>query len=189
MHNSLKIVVFASALSFVGCDDLNQSEKNTQAIKEAIKSREIKKVSDADILTKGEQLGSSLGRDATKPLMMNFAGIKENQTLDTLQRLAAAWSDSISLVKPEQIVFVSSKEKEGISNLEIQLIEAYEYNLEHNLPAKGAVQFVNGKERVLFTYPLVINKDTCPSCLQEDGSKLLGMWSIEFTVKEIVAEL
>lgn len=166
-------------LLFMTCHEQN---KNKIPPAELVKSREIKKVSEAEIL----RGGSALGDEIMKSVTLLFE-IKTEQ--DSIECPPAKWPklDSLTKVYGTNIRKVGAKTP-AKTPLESQLLEAYQYNIENNLYLTPSVQKLDSKT-VLYTHPIgkySKHYKYCPDSASHKGSE---MWSIKIPIKEIINKL
>jgi hypothetical protein len=173
--------IFCLFLCLITCACQPQNNSNPSA-KELIKSREIKKVSSALILKRGNDVGDkiileirNLLSQKTHLLDSNLCNASHLSLLDTLEN-----ANHVSIRKINQ----ASTNK---TNLESQLLEAYLYNFENALPMSPSVQMADRKE-VLYLIPVVPSEAIVRNC-RSDTSSFLGLWSITFPVKTLVDQI
>lgn len=210
-----KTGVFILMLSLcLGCDDLRRTDKESEAIRQAIKSREIKKVSDVDILNSAKKHGIALSH----LLEVELAEIltrswRENQwsSLALQDGLHLKSIDSVSRTSQTIVQFIPSGKNVSDAGLEGQLLEAYQYNADQDLPLDESVQMTDDRGYVLYAKPLTFEmvlgfntaeehdlarelKSHLEQVPQDSStrtrlSRFQGMWSIKVSTKEIVADL
>ena len=141
-----------------------------KAVKEEIESREIKKITEAEIIAKVEELGNLVAANAKKTLGSNlqkaiksgglehaisFCNIKAIVLTDSLSRQYSAEIRRISL-KP--------RNSQNIPNeIEKQILDAYEHQWKDSIPLQTNVQPIEEK-RYLFSKPIMIDNGLCLNC-------------------------
>ncbi|MEP2024985.1 hypothetical protein, partial [Reichenbachiella sp.] len=132
------------SLLFSACHEQN---KNTVSTAELMKSREIKKVSDAEILKKGGEVGNQI-------LSAVLEIASRNVNTETVNCEVDSWKaiDSLETTYQSRIERLNSN-NQLISELELQLLAAYQYNLENNEKPTSSIQKLNSKT-ILYTYPI-----------------------------------
>jgi len=69
----------------------------------------------------------------------------------------------------------------------VEILEAYKYSFKQMQAIAANVQKLNEKE-LLFTKPLVLNKEICRRCHQS-GSDTLGLWLFKLPKKEVILSI
>ena len=161
------------------CDNINRSEQESQAIKEAIKDREIRQIKDVDILNKAESLGREISNLAQATLMSTLSEKLQNKDFSEAIRhcniIAHPLMDSMARVTHAEIRRVSFKNRNANNTpneLEAQLLEAYEYSHENQLEIKPSVQIEDDKQYVLYTKPIMISTNLCLNCHGEPSKEI-----------------
>lgn len=160
----------------------HEKNKNKISPAELMKSREIKKVSEAEILKEGSALGSEIINELNT--IVSFR-VNEAQTDCTIEN----WNDLDSLTASHQSSIQRlSKKSEGLSDLEYQLLEAYQYNLDNDLSATPAIQKLD-QSTVLYTYPINQESEIFQYCMDSTERLRAEMWAIKIPIKKIVNRL
>lgn len=150
---SLTILIFISLWS---CGD---QKIDTTKAREEMEAREIKVVSEAEIMDKAKQLGNQL----SKAFQLEKEG----------EELKVSWAEDL----PHEItyyLFDGEKPPEGKT---FELFDAYLYNQENGLESEANVQRLDNATRLLYTAPMKLEDST------------IGMWAITFSRKEIVLNM
>lgn len=170
---------FVVIFTVVACSTPSNKEKSKE-IKEIMRSQEIKKVSEVDILNKARELGNELAGSSQTALSEKLAAsIKENGipgSIKFCRTVALPLTDSVGMANQVSIKRTSAKLRnpENRPNaLEGQLLEAYQYSFEHQLEMREEVQALNGTNSVLFTKPILLKNPVCLNCHGEIGNTLL----------------
>jgi len=145
------IVLFQLVLNSCG----DQKIDTTKA-REEMEAREIKVVSDAQILEEAMKLGRELSKQFS--ITQTSDSLRIDLGLDTLHQKAYYLFDS-----PNDL---NDKEK--------QLFEAYSYNQKNGIESEPNVQKLENGTVLLYTKPMVFQDST------------IGMWSIKLSRKAIV---
>lgn len=164
---------------FFGCHEQNKNKVSTA---ELMKSREIKKVSEAEILKKGGELGSQILSSLQKvvELKVNADTAICDMTMWTgLDSLAAKYQSKINRVNTLTV---------DKSNLEFQLLEAYQYNLENQLTPSASIQKLDEKT-VVYAYPIDRESNIYNYCMDSISRQKAEMWRIKIPIKEIINRL
>jgi hypothetical protein len=193
---------------------------NTEAVKNEIKSREIKKVTEAEIVSRVMELGKAAALGSKQTLGKNLQQALQDggveYAIDFCNLNAMPIVDSLSKNFDATIKRVSLKVRnldDYPSDLEKQILEAYEYQWKDSIPLQANVQAI-GEDQYLFTQPIMVENALCLTChgkpengfLKETGDfikskypndqatgyeigDLRGMWSITFPKKKIIQSL
>ncbi len=151
-----KLLISGLISVLLGC---NMKRIDTTEAVNQIKASEVKRITPAQISFFANKWGGEIVKSLNgKP--------QNNLKVDSLKKAYLVQIDSLELLGelPENI---STKEKE--------LIGAYKYNLENNLPILPNLQNLNNGETLLFTSPMVGEKNF--------------LWRLEFTKKEIIKKV
>ena len=168
-----------AVLFTIACHEQN---KNKVSPAELMKSREIKKVSEAEILKKGGEIGQEVLERVQAVSASNL--MKDSALCDVsmwreLDSLESAYQAEIQKVNVESLTN---------SELELQLLSAYQYNLENNLAPTPSIQKQDART-VLYAYPIDSSSNVYKYCLDSVQQKQAEMWSIKIPIKEIINRL
>ncbi|WP_422360841.1 hypothetical protein [Reichenbachiella sp.] len=160
----------------------HQQNKNKVSPAELMKSREIRKVSEAEILKKGGEIGHEI-------LELVQAISATNLMKDSALCEISEWRDLDSLESAYQVEIQKvNVEFPTNSELDLQLLSAYQYNLENNLDPTPSVQKLDAQS-VLYAYPIDASSNIYKYCLDSVQRKQAEMWSIKIPIKEIINRL
>jgi hypothetical protein len=159
-----------------GCDTNKPIDR--EAVKEEMKSRELKKVSDSEIMEKGKEIGISIAQAAQKELQKNLLNaIQENGVEGAISFCNANALDIVKGLEDSmgvKVFRVSQKYRNPVDepdSIEALILDAYHYNVENELKLEPSVQEENS-ETLLFTQPIVINNPLCLNCHGKIGSEI-----------------
>jgi len=161
-------ILFISISLLFGCD-LKQ-QKQSEALKNEIDQREVKKVSEAELLEIGRELGDSIANAAQSALASNLvAAVKRgglSEAVDFCHINASPIVDSLinkynATIKRTSFKIRNPADKP--SELEAEILDAYHYNLENGLEMTSNVQETENAQ-ILFTKPIMIGKELCLNC-------------------------
>ena len=210
----------AIIILLAACDSGSQRRINREALQEEIRNREPKKLSEAQIIDEAFRQGRLISEEAQKELfstlekVLNEAGPAAAVQYCNIQ--AYPLTDSLSNKFNAEIRRTSLRTRNPLnapSEIETQLLEAYEYNEENQLPMEDNVQRLD-REHFLYTRPIVLNNKLCLNCHGEPAKdieletlkridslypqdkarnyklgELRGMWSIKLSQKDLVNAL
>ena len=181
MNLLFKIPVLLLAICFFflasGCGEKNNN-RNNPAFLEELANREIKKVSDADILKAAYTQGSTISENAQKSIFSQLQEQLQNGNIESALKFCNAnahpLTDSIaaeteSLIK--RTSFKTRNKSNSPDSLETMLLDSYLYNVENNLTLDDNVQKVD-EEYLLYTKPILLNNPLCLQCHGEVGKDI-----------------
>jgi hypothetical protein len=163
-------------LLLVACTATNQDGRQ---IKEIMKSREIKKVSEVDILNKAMEIGNMIADSSQMELSRNLIqSIKKNgikSSIEFCNSAAGKITNSLSAKYQAEIKRTSLKtrnENNEPNQIEAQILEAYEHAASNNVQISPSVQAIDNTNQVLFTKPILIKNPVCLNCHGNIGTTL-----------------
>ena len=214
------LIIYLLFISLWSCSQLGEKQ-NTKEIKEIIKSREIKQVSEPKILDRAMEIGEVLADSSQSALAarllasISLVGIQES--VEYCRFVATPLIDSLSTEFNARIRRTSLRLRNKSNkpdNLERQVLEAYQYASDNELPMTSTAQVTEDGKSVLFTKPILLNSPVCLSSHGTIGTEILeedyrtiealydsdsavdyqlddisGMWSITLDKKSIVNDL
>lgn len=175
-RTKVTVLVMAILVGNFGCDTIENRGINTKAVADEIRNREVKHITQAQIMATAYQWGGLLSDTLSKALVAQMRAVEKYPVLEAaqycnLQRL----KPTPGLAKKYQADFRRIRLK-GTSNgtaldpLETQLLDAYRYNTEQKLPLSNNVQRAN--TRLLFTDPILVTDQVCLRCHGKVGETL-----------------
>lgn len=195
-------------------------KRRPQKIEDTQELREVKKVSEADIINKTKKLGDSITRKAGGVFMSKISKKYAEGGYQAAAKFcsmnAYPLTDSLATAYKVYLKRVSNKNRNPNnvpSEMEKEILEAYEYSIEHGDKLGSNVQFIRPGDTILYNNPIKIPSALCLNChgtpdqiseevrtiLQEEYPNdkatgyevgdLRGMWSLKFLKKEIVQGL
>lgn len=202
------------------CDTGSQNRLNREALQEEMRNRQPKKLSEAQIVNETYEQGRFLSQTAQQSLLKTLQTAIDREGVEGAVQFcnlqAMPLMDSLSKSHNATISRTSLQPRNpdnAPTELEQQLLEAYQYNAEEGLPLEDNVQQI-GQEYMLYTKPIVLGSELCLNCHGEAGKDiqpgvlqridklypndkargyskgdLRGMWSIRFLRKDIVNAL
>ncbi|WP_186755758.1 Tll0287-like domain-containing protein [Echinicola salinicaeni] len=213
------LILGLCALGFSACNTEKHVDK--QVLDEVNQSMEIKKVSDVDILNKAMEWGGEISASAQEELMTKLTRALEEkgaaeavafcnvEALPSLKKVSDEYG-----VKIRRVSHDYRNPTDQPDEMEEMLLQAYEYNEEHEIESKPNVQELPGGEVLLYTKAIKIPGKLCLNCHGEPGTDiaaetmskldelypedkakdhqvgdLRGMWSISIPKKEVVKKL
>ena len=218
-------VFFAVSISCLACGNLKEKGYDTRAIADEVQNRKIKRVTPAQLEAAADKWGGRVARvaqqDLEKVLSTALAQYPLEQaaahcSVARLPRVDSATRSYRAVLRrigrrhrPDSIARVDP----ALATMEEQLLDAYRYNAENNLPPSNNVQRIANKY-LLFTSPILLENPLCLRCHGKVGpdrspadhrkltarynldsltnwkkGDLLGMWTITFEKKEMIKRM
>lgn len=179
MKTSANILILLISLTILAaCDTGSQNSLNREALREEMRNREPKKLSEAQIVAETFEQGRFLSQTAQQSLLTTLqAAIAREGIEGAIQYCnlqAYPLMDSLSEVHNATISRTSLQLRNpdnAPSELEQQLLEAYHYNAEEGLPLEDNVQQVD-QQYMLYTKPIVLGSELCLNCHGEVGKDI-----------------
>lgn len=180
MHMIRHVLLYSCYILILGsCSENNSSRGiDSKEVAQEIKSREIRHIPQARIIEVASQRGQSMADTVqvvltrTLTRMLQEKGIEEAATYCNLQKLP-----QVSQLEKEYQANIKRIRLKGgtsgrkLNDLETQLLDAYQYNAEKNLPLENNIQ-KSGPEYLLFTAPITLNKEICLKCHGKVGQDI-----------------
>lgn len=211
---------FAIIFLIVWACGFSTEKRRPKQIEETQEKREVKRVSEADIINRTRKLGDSITKQATAVFMgkisEKYAEGGYEAAAEFCSMKAYPLTDSLANEYKIFLKRVSNKNRNPDnvpSNLEKQVLEAYEYSIEQGDEIGANVQFMRSGDSILYNKPIRIPSELCLNCHGSPGQiskevqailkkeypidkatgykvgDLRGMWSLKFLKKEIVQGL
>lgn len=217
---SLTKLIFLFLIISVWACGFSTEKRRPKKIEDTQEQREVKKVSEADIINKTKKLGDSITKEAAAVFMGKISEKYAEGGYEAAAKFCSmkAYPLTDSLANEYKVFLkrVSNKNrnpKNAPSALEKQVLEAYEYSVEHGDEIGANVQFIRPGDTILYNKPIRIPSELCLNChgnssqISEKVQAILkkeypndkaidykmgdlrGMWSLKFLKKEIVQSL
>lgn len=170
---NFRIVVSSSLLMLAACQPNKPVDRS--AIKEEMEARELRHVSDAELMARGEEIGKAITEAAQHALQEALkSALAEGGVPGAVQychlnalTLVRDLEDSLE-VSIRRVTNRPRNPLDTLSSLEKQIWEAYEYSPEN---AEAQIQVLD-KETLLFTKPIRITNGLCLNCHGAAGETL-----------------
>ncbi len=214
-----RLALYVLLIVMASCDMRKRTE-NSEALIEEIESREIKRLTEAEIFAEANRIGDEISLASQRTLGSNLKmaiaehGLEEAIRFCNLQ--AMPLTDSLASEFGAMIGRTSLKVRNPSNqptDLEAEILEAYAYNVEHDLDLLPNLQRID-QNYLLYSRPIVLNNPLCLNCHGQPGEEtinshweiirslypkdkavgyelgqLRGMWSIKLSQKEIIMGL
>ncbi len=155
MAKNLLILILICAVWSCGDDKID-----TARAKAEMEAREIKKVSEAEIVSEALRLG----RELTGSFTLNYTE-ESNLIIDT--------GSDTTFIKTHYVL----NEENSLEGKALGIFKAYEYNLKNGITSEDIVQKLEDQNTFLYTAPSFI------------GDKNIGVWAIEFSRRDLVLNI
>ena len=143
---------------------------NNDAVKKEMASREIKKITEAEIVGKAHQIGSMIAMNTKKTLGKNLqqalmnGGVENAIGFCKINAMPLVDSLSESFDAKIRRVSMRARNPNDVPNeIESMILEAYEHQWKDSLTLQANVQEID-EENYLFTQPIFIDNALCLSC-------------------------
>lgn len=146
-------------------------KRRPKKIQDTQELREVKKVSEADIINKTKKLGDSITQKVGAVFMSKISekyaegGFKASAKYCSMN--AYPLTDSLAKQYKVFLKRVSNKYRNpnnAPSALEMQVLEAYEYSVEQGDEIGANVQFIRPGDTILYNKPIRIPSELCLNC-------------------------
>ncbi len=186
MFNRISLLVLS--IVFVGCNSEDRVG-NTKELAQEMKTMQIKRVTNTQLIATLDEWGKQMTAVAQKSLEKELnqhpdqaaAICADLEKVPLIAALNREYSVQIELVGPADITNPKLSQKEQ------ELIDAYLYNAENNLPQSDNVQKLND---TLFVYnaPVAATSPICKSCF-ENQKVPFAVWRVLFDKKAVIKKL
>lgn len=195
-----------------GCDTSQKVDRS--AIKEEMANREIKKVTEAEIISETLKEGQEIIKNAENLLKEKsrekLADIRRTHSIDSNLIEWVHHLDTLEEAHDAEINFLNFTSNLESPSVEQEILEAYNYDLEQGNTLNNNVQKLKDGY-LLYTSPLTISDGSCLRCHSSEGRKtaphisdfidsnypkspimnfkegdVMGMWSVKILQKRII---
>ncbi len=188
MNKAVSLSIFLLAfILFWNCSA--DKRVDSQAVKEEIEDRKLKKISEAEILVKVLELGNLVSAESKQTLGKNLQEALQqggvSHAISFCNVNAMPIIDSLSKSYNATIRRVSFKTRNPLDQpdeIERALLDAYEFQWKDSIPLNANVQKL-GDDRYLFTKPIFVDNALCLVCHGKPENGLLNE-TAEFLKKE-----
>ncbi|WP_296622341.1 DUF3365 domain-containing protein [Marivirga sp.] len=170
MSPSYKLT-FAILMMVVWACGFSTEKRRPKRIEDTQDQREVKKVSEADIINKTTELGDSITQIAGSVFMGKISEKYAEGGYEAAAEFCSmnAYPLTDSLAKEYKVFLkrVSNKYRNpnnASSDLEKQVLEAYKYSVEHGDDIGANVQFIRPGDTILYNKPIRIPSELCLNC-------------------------
>lgn len=160
----------------LGCG-FSTEKRRPKAIEDELKKREVKIVSDAEILDYAGKLGDSVTSIAQKKLMNELISKIEAGSFHSAVEFCAAkaqqLTDSIGNEFKVNLKRLSLRNRNPLNlpdSMEQGILEAYAYSAKQGNKGSTNLQLMAGKDSILYNKPIFIASELCLNCHGGDKS-------------------
>lgn len=172
-----KIFVLLAGFMTTACGNVERLD--TSQVKEMVKNDKIRKVSEADITTKVNELGATLADSLTNELAKTENCNWETNAL--LNQLKKEYGLEIRLLG------MPDTQNKTLLPKEAEILQAYAYNAENKLSIGSNVQKIDDA-RILYTTSIKKESGIAEKCFS-DNTYYFAIWSIVFSKSEVIKRL
>ena len=168
---------------------VDESGGDTKKVRREMREKAIIKASEPQIITRAEELGKAAVAYSTSTFNALTADLKDG----SCQPFFAQVVDSVyarSYFTIKRYLNHKLNATSGRSIKENEILEAYAYNVEQNLPLIPNLQ-KDGDELLIYSAPLTISSISCIKCHSapekstKDGDTI-GIWMVNMPRKEVI---
>ncbi len=156
----------------------DQSQLDSKALKKEMSDREIKKISESEILNLAKERGDKIATQAQMALgsklkealqeggpvhALEFCNVNAYPLLDDLRE-----TYNVSIKRAS---LRTRNPDDKPNDIEAQILDAYQYNIENELELNDNLQKL-GDSAILFTRPISLNNGICLNCHGEVGTEI-----------------
>lgn len=213
----LPILPFIALIGFLQHSCRPRERADTEAVQEEMRSREVKKISDAELMIKGESMGLAILQETEQTFQQSLMkAVQEQGTEGAISfcnlnaySLVRGYQDSLG-VEIKRVTDRPRNPADTLSAFEKEIFEAYEF-----APEMATAQLQELDENTLIlTKPIIISNGVCLNCHGKTGSEiseatyrqiqslypqdqavnykigdLRGMWSVRIPKKAVINQL
>ncbi len=173
----LFVGIYFLLLAFPSCN-MEDRKASSEALKEEIKERELKRVTEVEIFEAATKVGEQIAIASQKTLATNLKTAISQQGVEYAIKFcklqAMPLTDSLSKKFAAQIRRTSLKIRNPANrpnDLESQILDAYQYNVENGLDLEANLQRID-QDYLLYTRPIVLDSPMCLSCHGGPGEQV-----------------
>ncbi|MBU1822457.1 MAG: hypothetical protein KKG00_13235 [Bacteroidetes bacterium] len=184
----IKYTYILSILILLGC---NTEERvgNTKELAQEMKAMQIKRVTDAQLVATVDEWGKQMASVAQKALEKEMAQnpaqagtlCQNPASLPLIAALDKEYGVTIQLMGPEDV------QNPALSAKERELLDAYLYNAENNLPQSDNVQKLNDT-LLVYNAPVPAGSQISAECFKNQKVSF-AVWRILFDKKMVIRKL
>lgn len=184
----IKYTYILSILILLSCNTENRVG-NTKELAQEMKATQIKRVTDAQLVSTVDEWGKQMASVAQRALEKELAQKPEEagsvcsnmSSLPLIAALDKEYGVNIQLMGPEDV------SNSALSAKERELLDAYLYNAENNLPQSDNVQKLNDT-LLVYNAPVPTDSRICTECFEKQKVSF-AVWRILFDKKTVIRKL
>lgn len=186
----LVLIILLLAVTTACDNSSSQQEIDRQAVMEEMEQREVRRILPADLVEAAYLKGREISSKADAVVWDNYS-LADDTLFDASQAIkiqAYQTIDSLEEANEVEVNYVNLRtDTSTLVSKELQLWEAYLYNVENDLPLNDNVQRL-GDDRYLYTKPIFLEEKV--NHTTSDNSKFFaGMWSIVISKKTLIQSM
>lgn len=170
MHHKSILLISLIYVIFSAWSCTNDKRVDKEAVKQELKNREIKKLTEAEIVAKVHEIGNTIALNTKKTLGQNLqkalqqGGIENAISFCNINALPLV--DSLNQLynsKIKRVTLKARNPKDLPNSFEKELLEAYAYQWADSIPLQTNVQEIE-ENTYLFTKAILIDNAMCLHC-------------------------
>ncbi|MPR34928.1 hypothetical protein GBK04_16600 [Cytophagaceae bacterium SJW1-29] len=181
-------LLLLTTLLLAGCNTDNRIQQ-TAALKQEMNAAEIKRVTNPQLIATVDEWGKELVAEARKALEKELgrnpqqatALCQDSQKVPLIAAMDRAYGVKIQLMGPADV------KNQSLAPKERELLDAYLYNAENNLPQSDNVQKLNDT-LLLYTAPVPLESLICKTCFK-DQQVTFAVWRVLFDRKAVIRKM
>ena len=210
-----KILMYLVMIGLAACSADSNKTVDREKVRQEMKDREIKRVSEPELMDAAFRTGASLAGVAEEVLSKKLEGFYDTIVSNAnnqdkwvihppVSQVIMPVLDSLSQLTGHSVALFSLKLKglyTDTLDVEKQLLEAYQYNIDNELPSEDNVQRL-GTDQLIFTRPVTSKSSVCLPALVEEvfdqapdtlensrSDYFCGMWSVRLSKRLLIRSL
>jgi hypothetical protein len=194
--------ILGISVVFVSCQP-NGERNDSKAVAREMRSRKIRRITDAQILNKTNELGEKV----ITSYQVNWSKKADSSMSSCVPFFEAFAKAQEKGVQVRRLPFAAKSLSKAFGSIETQLFEAYRYNVANNIALTPNVQ-KSGDTAMFYTAPLLLDA-SCMKCHGEQGAAVqalqkkypndtltnfksgqaIGIWSVRLSKPEIILQI
>jgi hypothetical protein len=169
-----------------GCNYEQRSSSDAAKIADEMKSRQIKRITDSDVMLIAGDWGSAIAQQAEQILIAqlqenpsNIADVCQLKNIFAIDSLAQNYGIIIGLLTSKDL------QNKTLDPKELEILAAYIYNAEKKLLQSSNLQRL-GDSVLVYNAPIDTGSIICKRCLEGESRLPLALWRIKFNKRELV---
>ncbi len=176
MQNKFRSAIYLTAILAISWSCSSDKKVDTAAVRKELNDREIKKATEAEIISKVHEIGNSIVLQTQQTLGKNLqnalqTGGVEN-AIEFCNLNAMPLVDSLNKhldTRIRRVTFKARNQGDLPDSIESAILKAYAFQSTDSVPKTSNVQSMDDKT-FLFTKPIIVENALCLTCHGEIGN-------------------